>query len=141
METPPNKPLHGSRILVVEDEPLLAFDILKTLRAAGAETVGPALSLARAIELATTAHADCAILDVMLRDGTVFPAARLLRSQGSGFLFYSGIFDIGVLKRSWPGARVLLKPAPPELLVQAVRAACGLGASKNHTEHIQIREP
>jgi DNA-binding response OmpR family regulator len=78
MEMAFNKPLHGSRILVVEDEPIIAFEILAALRLAGADVLGPALSLARALELATEEHFDCAVLDVMLRDGSVFPAASVV---------------------------------------------------------------
>jgi DNA-binding response OmpR family regulator len=124
METASNKLLHGRRVLVVEDDVFVAFDILKTLHEAGAEVLGPAFSLARALELVTTEDLDLAVLDVMLRDGSVFPAARLLRQRGVGLVFYTGRFDLDRLKRAWPGAQVLLKPASPKLLVKAVRAAC-----------------
>jgi hypothetical protein len=53
-----DKPLHGSRILVAEDDVLIAFEIVTTLRVAGAEVLGPALSLARALELAATERFD-----------------------------------------------------------------------------------
>jgi hypothetical protein len=59
----------------------------------------------------------------MLPDGFVFRAARLLRHQGAGLVFYTGYVGIDRLKRAWPGAQILLKPAPPKLLVEAVRAA------------------
>jgi DNA-binding response OmpR family regulator len=124
METASNKRLQGRRVLVVEDDAFVAFDIMKPLREAGAEVLGPAFSLGRALELATSEDLDCAILDVILRDGSVFPAARLLRQRGAGLVFYTGRFDLGRLKLAWPGAQVLLKPASPNLLVQATRAAC-----------------
>jgi hypothetical protein len=60
----------------------------------------------------------------MLRDGFVFRAARILRRQGAGLVFYTryvGLVDR--LQRAWRGAQVLPKPAPPERLVEAVRAA------------------
>jgi two-component system, response regulator PdtaR len=126
MKTAPNKLLQGCSVLVAEDEPFVAFDIMKTLREAGAEILGPAFSLARALELVSTEDLDCAVLDVMLRDGSIFPAAKLLRQQGAGLVFYTGRFDLDRLKRAWPGAQALLKPASPNLLVQAVKAACSL---------------
>ena len=125
MEKVPNKLLLGKRVLVAEDDVFAAFDIMKTLREAGAEILVPAMSLARALEFATE-DLDCAVLDIMLRDGPVFQAARLLRQQGVGLVFYTGYFDLDRLNREWPGAQVLLKPASPNLLVQAVRAACTL---------------
>jgi DNA-binding response OmpR family regulator len=117
--------LQGCRVLVVEDEPVIALYIVRTLRMAGADVLGPALTLKRAIELTRAEHFDCAVLDLMLRDGFVFRAARLLRHQGAGLVFYTryvGLVDR--LQRALPGAQVLPKPAPPELLVEAVRAAC-----------------
>ena len=125
MKITSDKLLQGCRVLVVEDEPVVAFYIVSALRMAGAEVLGPAVSLERAIELARAEHFDCAVLDVMLRDGFVFRAARLLRHQGAGLVFYTryvGLVDR--LQRALPGAQVLPKPAPPELLVEAVRAAC-----------------
>jgi len=124
METASNKLAHGRKVLVVEDDAFVAFDIMTTLREAGAEILGPAFSLGRALELITAEGLDCAILDVILRDGSVFPAARRLSQRGVGLVFYTGRFDLGRLKRAWPGAQALLKPASPNLLVQAVRAAC-----------------
>jgi len=124
METASNKLLYGRRVLVAEDNPFVALDIMKTLREAGAETFGPAMSLARALELATAEDLDCAVLDVKLRDGSVFPAASVLRQRGAGLVFYTAYQDLESLERDWPAAQVLLKPAAPSLLVQAVGAAC-----------------
>jgi DNA-binding response OmpR family regulator len=118
------KLLHGSRVLVAEDDPFVAFDIMKTLREAGAEILGPAMSHARALELAIIEDLDCAVLDVTLRDGLIFPAASILRQRGAGLVFYTSHQDLEGLKRNWPASQVLLKPAPPKLLVQAVKAAC-----------------
>jgi CheY-like chemotaxis protein len=117
MEMASDKLLQGSRILVAEDEPFVAFEIVVVLRMAGAEVLGPALSLTRTIELATAEHVDCAVLDVMLRDGLVFPAARLLRQQSAGLVFHASYFPIGRLKQGWPRAQILTKPASPELLL------------------------
>jgi hypothetical protein len=68
----------------------------------------------------------------MLRDGFVFRAARLLRRQGAGLVFYTGYVGVARLERAWPGAQVLLKPASPNLLVEAARAAC----SRSHYQEL-----
>jgi DNA-binding response OmpR family regulator len=118
------KPLRGARVLVAEDEPILAFDITRTLMNAGATVIGPALSVERALELALAARLTCGVLDVRLRDGLVFPAAHVLRRKGAGIVFHTGQSDPEALKREWPEAEVLLKPAPLRLLIPAIRAAC-----------------
>ena len=111
-----DKPLEGMRILVAEDDPLLAFDLIGLLLKAGAQISGPALSLERALELARAEPLNCGVLDVKLRDGLVFPAARIV--------FYTGHHDPEGLKQDWPQAHVLLKPAPLHVLMRAVIEAC-----------------
>jgi len=122
------KPLSGTRILVAEDNAVLAFDMITLLRQAGAHVLGPAMTLNHAIALAKAESPACGVLDVALRDGSVFPAAEVLRDQGAGIVFYTGHGNPELLKREWPEAHVLLKPAPHGLLLKAVIAACrGLG--------------
>ena len=117
------KPLEGTRILVAEDEPILAFDIISVLRNAGAQIFGPAITAGHALELAKAEELSCGVLDVRLHDGLVFPAAEVLRDQGAGLVFYTGYADPFGLKGNWPGAEVIAKPVPLHQLIQAVRAA------------------
>jgi CheY-like chemotaxis protein len=119
-----NRLLHGSTVLVVEDEPIVAFEVVSLMRLAGATVSGPAASLVRALELANSERFDCAVLDVRLRGGLVFPVASILSQQGAGLVFYTAYDDLEGLQRDWPSAQVLLKPAPPKLLVQAVKMIC-----------------
>jgi ActR/RegA family two-component response regulator len=119
-----DKPLQGASVLVVEDDPILALDIVRLLLEAGADVKGPALSLERALELAKGEHLSCAVLDVKLRDGLVFPAASLLRRRGAGIVFYTGTGDPEAIRRDWPEAEVLVKPAPLDLIKRAVMAVC-----------------
>jgi len=117
------KPLLGVRILVAEDDPLVAFDIMGVLLKAGADVLGPAMSVERALELARTEILDCGVLDVVLRDGTVFPVAQILKDRGGGIVFYTGQANPENLKERWPEAEVLPKPAPMTLLLHTVIAA------------------
>jgi two-component system, response regulator PdtaR len=121
---PKAKPLQDARVLVAEDEPVLAFDIVRILMQAGAAVIGPALSVERALELANTEPVNCGVLDVALRDGLIFPVAGALIDKGAGILFYTGHADPEELKRDWPSAGVLLKPAAPRFLIQAASAVC-----------------
>lgn len=84
-------PLSGRRILVVEDEYLIADDLAALLRGAGAEVIGPAASLPKAMRLASdTQHFDAAVLDINLRGVNVFPLADELLARGIPMLFMTG---------------------------------------------------
>lgn len=79
--------LGGKRVLVVEDEMLLALDLEEGLRDAGCEVVGPAGSLRSALRLAENSEIDAAILDVNLAGERVFPVALVLSERGIPFVF------------------------------------------------------
>ena len=115
---------NGTRVLVAEDEPLLALDMAELLRSVGAEVVGPATTVKQALELLFHTQVHCAVLDVNLRDGDIFPAAKLLKDSRAGIIFYSGQSRVEDLKRDWPSAYILPKPSPLKLLVPAIIEAC-----------------
>jgi DNA-binding response OmpR family regulator len=116
--------LRGARILVAEDDAILALDVREILRRAGANIVGPAATLKQTLFMISAYPVSAALLDVNLRDGEVFPAARALEKLGAGIVFYTAYADVDSLRRAWPGAKVLTKPAPPRLLVSAMWQAC-----------------
>jgi len=123
-------PLRGVRILIAEDNAILAFDMVSLLRQAGALVLGPAMTVKHALALIAAESPSCGVLDVSLRDGPVFPAARALKDRRAGIVFYTGYSDPDALKREWPQAHVLFKPAPHGHLLKTVIAACrGLGSS------------
>ena len=118
------KPLAGSKILVVEDDAVVAFDIISSLKDAGAQVVGPARTVSEAVELAKAENLNCGVLDVWLREGPVFPAASVLKEKGAGIIFHTGQSEFEELKQDWPQAQIVIKPARPELLMQALVTAC-----------------
>lgn len=81
--------MKGMRILVVEDEYLLATELAGHFRSVGAEVLGPVPSLATAV--AFIDQADAAILDINLNGETVFPLADALQQKGVPFVFFSGL--------------------------------------------------
>jgi DNA-binding response OmpR family regulator len=119
-----NQTLRGARVLVAEDEPILALDLALLLSESGAEVAGPAESVKQALELTEKQYLTCAILDVSLDDGLVFPAAHALKKKGVQIIFYTGQADLEGIKRDWPGAEVLMKPISGQALLQAVVSAC-----------------
>lgn len=83
--------VRGRRILVVEDEYVMAKDLQHELEDAGAEVLGPVPSVADALALlATDVRPDAAVLDVNLGGELVFPVAEALRERGVPFLFATG---------------------------------------------------
>jgi DNA-binding response OmpR family regulator len=114
--------LTGARILVVEDEAFIAFDLQVTLTDAGAEVIGPSLTLAEAFALASRENLSAAILDVRLGRHTIGPVARQLAARGIPFLFYSGQVETDAIRAEWPQCKVISKPAPLGALVRAVAA-------------------
>lgn len=79
------------RILIVEDEYLVALDLAEDLRALGAEVVGPVSSVQKALDtLDATPRLDGAILDVNLRGIMIFPVADRLAERDVPFFFTTG---------------------------------------------------
>jgi len=102
--------LHGMRILVVEDEYLLADDLRDTLVEAGAEVLGPVPSVNDAQALiAAEAKIDAAVLDINLRGEMVFPVADALRARGVPFAFATG-YDEWALPERFAGSPRVEKP-------------------------------
>jgi CheY-like chemotaxis protein len=84
--------LQGRRLLVAEDEYLLAVDIAQSLEDAGAEVVGPASSVKDALGLVASEDGklDGALLDINLREERVYPVADALLAAGVPFIFATG---------------------------------------------------
>ncbi len=111
-----------SRILVVEDEVFVAFEMNDILTDLGFEVVGPALKLEDAEELARTADVHAAFLDVNLGDGkTSEPVAQILRERGVPFVFISA-YTKDQITFCTSDDRVLEKPVTSGKIVETLRA-------------------
>ena len=103
---------HLPRVMVVEDEPLIALQIAQSLNELGCEIVGPASSVGEALELITAANFDVALLDIDLNGARSFPIADLLQEQGRRFVFLSG-FGAAELPVRFQSSPLLSKPLCP----------------------------
>ncbi|MEP4197582.1 MAG: hypothetical protein ABJL99_18315 [Aliishimia sp.] len=103
--------LRDKKVLLVEDEVLVAMDIEYALMDAGAQVIGPATSLKSTLDLVSNgAEIDGAVLDINLNGENVFPAAAILHQRKVPFLFHTGhglSLDLGTM---FPGARLCTKP-------------------------------
>jgi len=89
--------LAGARVLVVEDEYLLADELRRELADLGCVVLGPVGSVDAALQLIEhEPHIDGAILDVNLGGDFVYPAADRLGERGVPFLFATGYDGIAV---------------------------------------------
>jgi len=111
------------RILVAEDEPIIAFDLCDTVEEAGYLVEGPhagSLSAALACE---EGQPDLAILDITLEDGEVFALAEQLGANNVPIIFHSGRDTEDDVKARFPDATTLTKPCPPADMLDAVNGA------------------
>jgi DNA-binding response OmpR family regulator len=116
----PTRPLDRRRVLVVEDEYIIAMEIKRWLRRAGAEVVGPVPSVERALDLIEDHIIDAAVLDLNLGDrSTALPIADRLGVLGVPLLFATG--DIRISEGSDYADRARLeKPFGEAELVRAI---------------------
>ncbi len=120
-----NSKLQGRRVLVVEDEMMIAMLVEDMLAELGCAVVGPAHALDAALEIALTDSAiDAALLDVNLGGKPVFPVADALREKGVPAIFSTGYGDAG-LRDADRGAPVLQKPFRAGDLARALSEALG----------------
>ena len=114
------------RILIVEDEMLVAMNIEDMLLDLGHEVAGLASRLEPALSLAQEANFDGAMLDVNLAGEPSFPVAQILRERGIPFLFATGYGIKGIVEE-YRAAPVLQKPFRAADLGQALKLMLELG--------------
>ena len=113
--------LAGRRVLVAEDDYLIADALCQGLEAAGAEVVGPAPDVAAALALLAEGTVDAAVLDVNLGGEMAWPAADALLARGVRFVFATG-YDASVIPARYAGVTCCEKPVR---LVEIARALAG----------------
>ena len=113
-----NGPLHGLRILVVEDDYYLATDAKAVIEGAGGKVIGPFGTAKEARAVVDAEGADLVVLDINLGCGPVFDLARHLHSTKLPFLFATG-YDQAVVPDDLSSVVRLEKPFRPAQLVSA----------------------
>ena len=122
--TPPA--LAGLRVLVVEDEFMIAMLIEETLADQDCVVVGPFTNLPDALQAAAATALDGAILDVNLRGEKVYPVAELLDRRGIPFVLLSG-YGTDAIPSDRPGWRACSKPFSPGELIEMLAEQIGRG--------------
>jgi len=118
--------LAGRRVLIVEDESLVAMLLETILEDMGCAPVGPASNIDDGLVLAREGEAlDAALLDVNVAGRQVFPVAEALRERGVPFVFSTG-YGEGGLPDEWRGQATLQKPFTENAVRDALIKAMGL---------------
>ena len=107
--------LRDQRVLVVEDEALVAMELARVLTEAGAQVVGPAGNIEEALDLVANTPIDRAVLDINLGGRMVTPVAKALAERAIPFVYLTGYQEPDV-----DDGPVLRKPASLELLLGAL---------------------
>lgn len=115
--------LAGRRILVVEDEAVIAMMIERCLLDLGCIVVGPVGKLTAALALAEKEDIDIAVLDVTIRGGNIYPVAKILQARGIPFVLASGYAD-WALPEGLQDQERLVKPFSMAELEQRLSSLC-----------------
>ena len=83
-------PLSGRRVLVVEDETMVAWLLEDMLADLGCAVVGPAARVNQALAMLDAEAIDAAVLDVNLNGQMSYPVADALAARGVPFVFSTG---------------------------------------------------
>ncbi|MFO1131973.1 MAG: response regulator [Hyphomicrobiales bacterium] len=115
--------LKGKRILVVEDEALIAVMVEDMLTEMGSVVVGPAATIAQALALAQSEAIDGAVLDVNVRGERIDPVADVLAARSIPILFATGYGEVRLANGAT--TTVIDKPYTQEKLARGLAATMG----------------
>ncbi len=127
--------LKGRRVLVVEDDPMVAMLLVDMLDTIGCEIVAVASRLEDALEKAQCLSFDLAILDINLEGANSFHVAELLSKRAIGFIFATG-YGKAHLPADLANAPLLQKPFVERDVARALRRALS-GRPKARSGHME----
>jgi len=115
----------GRRVLIVEDEGLIALQLQQDVERAGHQVVGPARSLRHGLMLASQEHIDAALLDVRLGQETSAAIAEQLLARSIPFAFTTGYADSVMLPDHLRNVPKLSKPYVGGEIVKMLNSLIG----------------
>ena len=125
--------LAGKRVLVVEDEFMVAVLVEDLLAEQGCVVVGPFARVSDALAAAAQEHVDLAILDVNIDGLDVFPVAEVLDERGVPFVFVTG-YGAAAIPKDRPSWEACSKPFRFDvlagMLVSKVKRAEGVSLAE-----------
>jgi CheY-like chemotaxis protein len=116
--------IEGTKVLLVEDEAIIAMTAEDMLEELGCETVATAMTLAEAIEAVERGNFDVALLDINLNGRESLPVAAQLREAGRPFIFTTGYGAAGY-GSGFDDVPLVTKPYQLQDLEAAISRALG----------------
>ena len=116
------------RVLLVEDEALVAMMIQETLAEFGFQVIGPIATASEALASARDSQLDAAVLDINLGDGMVYTVAEILGKRGVPFVFVTG-YDADSVDADFSGVPILQKPIERDMLQKIFLLGAGHAAA------------
>jgi PAS domain S-box-containing protein len=116
------------RVLLVEDEALVAMMIQETMTEFGFQVIGPVSTASEALAAARNSQFEAAVLDINLGDGMVYTVAEILSKRGVPFVFVTG-YDAESVDSRFTGVPVLQKPIERNMLQKVFLLGAGDAAA------------
>jgi len=120
------------KVLVVEDEFIIALDLSETVKDLGYALEGPYADKEHAFIAIEEELPDCAILDVFTADGEVYPLADALTEAGVPIIFHSGHVSPSEVRQRYPDAWACAKPCSPDKLIDVLQEAVEHARANGH---------
>ena len=112
-----------TKVLVVEDEALVLFDIVMIVEQEGFEVHAACISIEEAQEAMQKGRPDIALLDINVRDQVIWPVARQLKAAGTTVIFSSADASHAELQTEFANCPFVEKPASPAAIGAALKRA------------------
>ena len=128
MQVPAGEALRGRRVLVIEDEMLVAMEFESLLQRQGCAVVGPASTVDRALALLNHDQPDAALLDLDLNGEPATAVAVALKTRGVPFVLVTGYGEAQSSEPELQGAPRVDKPVNHYALVRALAQVMDSGS-------------
>ena len=112
--------LEGRRVLIVEDEMLVGMELESLLQRQGCTALGPAPTVARALDLLEDERSDAALLDINLNGESAIQVAQALSARDVPFVLVTGYGEAQSSEAELRDAPRVDKPVNHRLLVRAL---------------------